>query len=154
MDFKEFSRAAERDIRKALEGSSPGVNVGTNEVEKFQGASYTALTVTPDGQNVGININLNQLYDMLQHGESYDSVIQKAVDQSEQFISEMPRFNVAELSSYETARDLLFVEVVGTKVNAEMLSRVPAHGHGGYLHGLPYAAGAAGGWRCHGADHQ
>lgn len=125
MDFKEFSRAAERDIREALESSSPGVSVGTNQIEKLQGVSYTALTVTPDSQNVGMNINLNQLYDMLQHGESYDSVIQKAVDQSEQFISEMPRFNVAELSSYETARDLLFVEVVGTKVNTEMLSKVP-----------------------------
>ena len=32
---------------------------------------------------------------------------------------------MAELSSYETAKDLLFVDVVGTKVNAEMLSKVP-----------------------------
>lgn len=125
MDFKEFSKAVEQDLREALEKSFPGVGIENNQIEKLQGASYTALTVVPDSQNVGMNINLNQLYDMLQHGESYDSVIQKAVDQSEQFISEVPRFNVAELSSYETARDLLFVEVVGTKVNAEMLSNVP-----------------------------
>lgn len=125
MDFKEFTTKAEQDIREALESSSPGVGIGTNQVEKLQGESYTALTVTPDGQNVGMNLNLNQLYDMLQRGESYDDVIQKAVDQAEHFISEMPRFNVAELSSYETAKDLLFIDVVGTKVNAEMLSKVP-----------------------------
>ena len=37
----------------------------------------------------------------------------------------MPRFDVAEISSYETAKDLLFVDVVGTKVNAKMLAKVP-----------------------------
>ena len=36
---------------------------------------------------------------------------------STSLLSNMPRFDVAELSSYETAKDLLFVDVVGTKVN-------------------------------------
>lgn len=125
MDFKEFTAMAEQDIREALERSSPGVGIGTNQIEKIQGESYTALIVTPDGQNVGMNLNLNQLYDMLQRGECYDDVGQRAVDQAEHFISEMPCFNVAELISYETAKELLFVDVVGTKVNAEMFSRVP-----------------------------
>ena len=125
MDFKEFTTRAEQDIRAALEDASPGVGVGMNPVEKLQGESYTAITLTPEGTNIGMNLNLNQLYDRMQRGESYDSVLQAAVDQAKEHLSNMPRFDVAELSSYETAKDLLFVDVVGTKVNAEMLAKVP-----------------------------
>lgn len=125
MDFKEFTTRAEQDIRAALEDASPGVGFGMNQVEKLQGESYTAITLTPEGTNIGMNLNLNQLYDRMQHGESYDSILQAAVDQAKEHLSNMPRFDVAELSSYETAKDLLFVDVVGTKVNAEMLAKVP-----------------------------
>ena len=125
MDFKEFTARAEQDIRAALEDASPGTGVGINQVEKLQGESYTAITLTPAGTNIGMNLNLNQLYDNLQRGESYETVISTAVDQAKEHLANMPRFDVSELSSYETAKDLLFVDVVGTKVNAEMLSRVP-----------------------------
>ena len=125
MDFKEFTTRAEQDIRAALEDASPGVGVGMNQVEKLQGESYTAITLTPEGTNIGMNLNLNQLYDRMQRGEDYDSILQAAVDQAKEHLSNMPRFDVAELSSYETAKDLLFVDVVGTKVNAEMLAKVP-----------------------------
>lgn len=125
MDFKEFTTRAEQDIRAALEDASPGVGVGMNQVEKLQGESYTAITLTPEGTNIGMNLNLNQLYDRMQSGEDYDSILQAAVDQAKEHLSNMPRFDVAELSSYETAKDLLFVDVVGTKVNAEMLAKVP-----------------------------
>ena len=125
MDFKEFTAMAGQDIREALEGTSPGIILSTNQIDKLQGESYSALTVRPDGQNIGMNINLNQLYELMQHGESYDSVIQRAVDQAESFVSDIPHFNVSELSSYETAKELLFVDVVGTKVNEDMLSNVP-----------------------------
>lgn len=82
MDFKEFTTRAEQDIRAALEDASPGVGVGMNQVEKLQGESYTAITLTPEGTNIGmnLNLNLNQLYDRMQRGESYDSILQAAVD--------------------------------------------------------------------------
>ena len=83
MDFKEFTTRAEQDIRAALEDASPGVGVGMNQVEKLQGESYTAITLTPEGTNIGMNLNLNQLYDRMQHGESYDSILQAAVDQAQ-----------------------------------------------------------------------
>ena len=98
MDFKEFTTRAEQDIRAALEDASPGVGVGMNQVEKLQGESYTAITLTPEGTNIGMNLNLNQLYDRMQRGESYDSILQAAVDQAKEHLSNMPRFDVAELS--------------------------------------------------------
>lgn len=125
MDFKEFTARAEQDIRTALEDSSPGVGVSTNQVEKLQGESYTAITLTPEGTNIGMNLNLNQLYDQMQQGNDYESVLQTAVEQAKEHLANMPRFDVDEISSYETAKDLLFVDVVGTKVNAEMLAKVP-----------------------------
>ena len=125
MDFKEFTVRAEQDIRAALDDASPGVGVKINRVEKLQGESYTAITLTPEGTNVGMNLNANQLYGRLQHGESYDRILKSAVDQAKEQLAHIPSFNIAELSSYETARELLFVDVVSTKANAEMLSKVP-----------------------------
>ena len=72
MDFKKFTQRAERDIRAALEDASPGTRVDVNQVEKLQGESYTAVTLTPEGTNMGMNLNLNQLYDMMQRGDSYE----------------------------------------------------------------------------------
>ena len=125
MDFKDFTQKAEQDIRAALEDASPGIEVRINQVEKLQEESYTAITLTPAGSNIGMNLNLNQLYDYLQRGESCEAVISSAVNQAKEHLASMPRFNISELSSYEAAKDLLFVDVVGTKVNAEMLSKVP-----------------------------
>ena len=125
MDFKEFTQKAEQDIRAALEDASPGIEVRINQVEKLQEESYTAITLTPAGSNIGMNLNLNQLYDYLQRGESCEAVISSAVNQAKEHLASMPRFNVSELSSYEAAKNLLFVDVVGTRVNAEMLSKVP-----------------------------
>lgn len=104
MDFKEFTTRAEQDIRAALEDASPGVGVGMNQVEKLQGESYTAITLTPEGTNIGMNLNLNQLYDRMQRGEDYDSILQATVDQAKEHLSNMPRFDVADLSSYRAVR--------------------------------------------------
>ena len=94
MDFKEFTTRAEQDIRAALEDASPGVGVGMNQVEKLQGESYTAITLTPEGTNIGMNLNLNQLYDRMQRGESYDSILQAAVDQAKEHLSNIQRLNM------------------------------------------------------------
>lgn len=125
MDFKEFTQRAEQDIRAALEDASPGTRVDVNQVEKLQGESYTAVTLVPEGTNMGMNLNLNQLYDSMQRGDSYEQVIRGALEQAKEQLKHMPRFNVSEISSYETAKELLFVDVVGTKVNAELLAKVP-----------------------------
>ena len=125
MDFKEFTQRAEQDIRASLEDASPGTRVDVNQVEKLQGESYTAVTLTPEATNMGMNLNLNQLYDSMQRGDSYEQVISGALEQAKEQLEHVPRFNVSELSSYETAKELLFVDVVGTKVNAELLAKVP-----------------------------
>ncbi len=125
MDFKEFTQRAEKDIRAALEDISPGTRVDVNQVEKLQGESYTAVTLVPEGTNMGMNLNLNQLYDSMQRGDSYEQVIRGALDQAKEQLGHMPRFNVSEISSYETAKELLFVDVVGTRINAELLAKVP-----------------------------
>ena len=48
-----------------------------------------------------------------------------ALDQVKEQPGLMPRFDVSEISSYENAKELLVVDVVGTKANAELLAKVP-----------------------------
>ena len=125
MDFKEFTRQVRQDLQTTLDAGFPGTRLEFNQVDKLQGESYTALTVTPSEKNIGMNINLDRLYDRVLKGESYDSVLQTAKDMANEMMNHTPQFKIPELTSYETAKDLLFVDVVGVQANAEMLQKVP-----------------------------
>ena len=125
MDFKEFTNKMEQDLKAALEDVSPGVSVRQSPVEKLQGESYSALTVMPEGDNVGVNVNLDRLYAEMQAGKSYDEVLDEAADQMAEVLGDMPQWDVSQLSSYDRAKNQLCVEVVGIAGNEEMLNNIP-----------------------------
>ncbi len=125
MNFKEFSERMENDLKNALAESFPGTDVQRREVEKMQSQSYTALSVSPENGKIAANVNLNRLYDQMEAGASYEEVMKSAVDQSQDFLENIPQFGVASLADYEQSKSLLFVEVVSAERNAEMLQKVP-----------------------------
>ena len=66
MDFKEFVNKLEQDLKDAMADISPGATVDVRSVEKLQDGSYTGITISPAGGNVGMNLNANQLFDQMQ----------------------------------------------------------------------------------------
>lgn len=125
MDFKEFTDRMEESLKVALEDGPQQASVVRRDVEKLQGQSYTALSVSPPDGNVGMNINLNALYEQMQDGASYQSVAAQALNQASIFLEDDPRFDVSRLTDYDQAKSLLVAEVVGAERNEAMLARVP-----------------------------
>ena len=38
------------------------------------GEAYEAVTVTPEGSNIGVNIGIDKFYDAMENGRSYDEL--------------------------------------------------------------------------------
>lgn len=125
MDFKEFADKLEQNLKVALEEGPLGAHVQRHEMEKMQGQSYTALTVVPADKNIGMNINVDAMYEQMQYGASYQNVLSHALSQATAFVQDSPQFDVESLTDYEQTRTKLFVEVVGAERNAAMLNKLP-----------------------------
>lgn len=125
MDFKEFVNKLEQDLKDFLSDTSPGAQVRQTPVEKLQAGSYTGISITPADTNVGMNINADQLYAQMQDGRSYEGVLAMALSQVEHGMHDMPAVDIQSITNYETAKNLLCFEVVGTKQNADMLANIP-----------------------------
>ena len=125
MDFKEFVNKLEQDLKDAMADISPGATVDVRSVEKLQEGSYTGITSSPAGGNVGMNLNANQLFDQMQDGQSYEGVLAVAVSTAERGLHDMPAVDVSELMNYEAAKKYLCFDVVGSDRNADMLEKVP-----------------------------
>ncbi|MDO5416461.1 MAG: DUF5688 family protein [Lachnospiraceae bacterium] len=124
MNFKEFGNSMKRDLEAYLRETNPDVVVKQINVEKLQGQSYAALSVVESG-SVGVNINLEELYERMNSGGSYNSVFYAAADIAESQLAHMPEFDLSAIVNYEEAKKHLCVEVVETARNAEMLEHVP-----------------------------
>ncbi|MDY4054307.1 MAG: DUF5688 family protein [Blautia sp.] len=125
MDFKEFVNKLEQDLKDAMADISPGATVDVRSMEKLQEGSYTGITISPAGGNVGMNLNANQLFDQMQDGQSYEGVLAVAVSTAERGLHDMPAVDVSELMNYEAAKKYLCFDVVGSDRNADMLEKVP-----------------------------
>ncbi|TCS73109.1 hypothetical protein [Muricomes intestini] len=73
MDFKEFANSMESSLNTHLKDSHPDIAVRQESVDKLQDESYTALSVMPAGDRIGVNINLDDLFDRMNSGSSYES---------------------------------------------------------------------------------
>ena len=125
MDFKEFVNKLEQDLKEALSDISPGAQVRQTPVEKLQAGSYTGISITPADTNIGMNLNANLLFAQMQEGRSYEGVLAVAVSQAERGLHDMPSVDVQAITNYETAKNLLCFEVVGTEQNADILANIP-----------------------------
>lgn len=67
-----------------------------NTVNKLN-ESYEAVTVTPEGSNIGVNIGIDKFYDAMENGRSYDEVVDKAVEVVNSGITQRPDFDIDSL---------------------------------------------------------
>lgn len=125
MDFNEFSYKIEKDITKVMKEQFPGAGIKREYVRKLQDSSYFALLISPANGSIGMNINLNLFYGMMQAGKSYEHVSQLAVAQAVGFLENVPEFELPDLTDYETVKNRLFVDLIGTQKNREMVFGIP-----------------------------
>ena len=124
MDYENFKEQFVADVKDRLAEQGADVKVSINEVNKLN-ESYEAITVTPEGSNIGVNMSLEKFYDAVQDGTPYDSVVDKAVDVINNGIDKRPEIDVAALTDYSQMKEKLAMEVVSAEANKDMLQNVP-----------------------------
>lgn len=124
MDYENFKEQFVADVKDRLAEQGADVKVSVNEVNKLN-ESYEAITVTPEGSNIGVNMSLEKFYDAVQDGTPYDSVVDKAVDVINNGIDKRPEIDVAALTDYSQMKEKLAMEVVSAEANKDMLQNVP-----------------------------
>lgn len=79
--------------------------------------SYEALTITPEGSHVGVNLNMDRFFEAYENGVPYDEVVNKATDVAEQGIKESPAVDIVSLTNYDIMKEKLAMEVVSSEAN-------------------------------------
>ena len=124
MDYESFKEQFVEDVKDHLYEQGAEVNVSVHEVNKLN-ESYEAITVTPDGSNIGVNIGIDKFYDAIENGRPYDEVVDKAVEVINNGINQRPDFDIDSLTDYSKMKETLAMEVVSAEANQEMLATVP-----------------------------
>ena len=125
MDYKEFKEQFVEAVKDKLEEMDLGdAKVDLQTVNK-PNESYEAMTVTPAGGNVGVNMNVNRFYDAVEDGMPFEEAVNRASEMVDNGIAQMPEVDIASLKDYEQMKDKLAMEVVSSEANAELLSTVP-----------------------------
>lgn len=124
MNFEEFKKQFVEDIKKQLDENGVVASVETHEVSKLN-ESYESITVTPEGSNVGVNVNMDRFFEALESGTDYDSIVDRAMDIVQKGIHERPAVDVASLTDYDQMKDKLVMEVVSIEANQDLLANVP-----------------------------
>ena len=124
MDYESFKEKFVEDVKDRLYEQGAEVDLSIHTVNKLN-ESYEAITVTPEGSNIGVNIGIDKFYGAVEDGRPYDEVVDKAVDVINNGINQRPDFDIESLSDYSQMKEKLAMEVVSAEANKEMLETVP-----------------------------
>lgn len=124
MNYEEFRESFIEDIKEALYLDGIEANISITEVNKVN-QSYEAITATPEGSSIGVNINIESFYTSHKLGEEYEAVVDKAVDIIETGFRDQPAVDIDSLTDYSKMKNKLVMEVVSAETNADVLKTVP-----------------------------
>lgn len=124
MEFDEFKEQLAEDLKQALYERDIEVRTDFNTVNKLN-ETYEAVTITPEGSNVGVNINVSGIYAEYESGIDYSEILSKTIDTVERGINDAPEVDVASLTDYNQMKEKLVMEVVSVETNRDMLEKIP-----------------------------
>ena len=125
MNYEEFRDRIAEDVKRELESrTGDGYEVQTHAVEKMN-ENYDALTVRPEGDVIGVNLNLEEFYKAYEDGHSYDDLVERAASRVGSALENQPDFDLDAIKDYDRMKETLSMEVVSARRNAELLSKVP-----------------------------
>lgn len=124
MNNEEFKNEFVEALKEKLSERGNDVDVKVSTVEKMN-QSYEAITITPEGSNIGMNMNLEVFAEAYESGVPFDEIVEQVTNKVEAHLADMPTFDVQSLTDYEQMKDKLSMEVVATDRNADLLAKVP-----------------------------
>lgn len=124
MNNEEFKNEFVEALKENLSERDNDVDVKVSTVEKMN-QSYEAITITPEGSNIGMNMNLEVFAEAYESGVPFDEIVEQVTNKVEAHLADMPTFDVQSLTDYEQMKDKLAMEVVAADRNADLLAKVP-----------------------------
>lgn len=126
MDFEEFREKLMEDLAQDLyENTGAEYSIETTSVKHLQNAGYEGIVVLPENASIGVNIDVQSLYNDLENGKTYEEVFDRAYQMIADGFDNQPNINIEELSNYDAMKEKLAIQVVSTERNAEMLEKIP-----------------------------
>lgn len=124
MNYEEFKNEFVEALQERLYERGNEVSISVNIVEKMN-ETYEAITVTPEGSNIGMNMNFGVFAEAYENGVGFDEIVEQVTHKVEDHLSNMPTFDVQSLIDYEQMKDKISMEVVAADRNADLLAKVP-----------------------------
>ena len=87
--------------------------------------NYEAMSVVPEGNNVGVNFNIENAFASYEHTDDYAGVLASATMVIADGLDRAPAIDVSALMDYENMKEKLSVEVISADANADLLANVP-----------------------------
>ena len=125
MNYETFKQEFAEDIKEKLyERGYDDVRISFNNVEKTN-QNYEAMSVVPEGSNVGVNFNIENAFANYEHTDDYAGVLASATMVIADGLDRAPAIDVSALMDYENMKEKLSVEVISADANADLLANVP-----------------------------
>ena len=125
MNYETFKQEFAEDIKEKLyERGYDDVRISFNNVEKTN-QNYEAMSVVPEGNNVGVNFNIENAFASYEHTDDYAGVLASATMVIADGLDRAPAIDVSALMDYENMKEKLSVEVISAEANADLLANVP-----------------------------
>ena len=125
MNYETFKQEFAEDIKEKLyERGYDDVRISFNNVEKTN-QNYEAMSVVPEGNNVGVNFNIENAFASYEHTDDYAGVLASATMVIADGLDRAPAIDVSALMDYENMKEKLSVEVISADANTDLLANVP-----------------------------
>lgn len=121
MDIEEFKEQLTADIMKEV---GDKMEFDFRKVEKLN-ESYEAITIKPEGCNIGMNLNVDKLFSDYKEGVLFGDLVDRSLDMIKHGLRNMPVFDADKFTDYEHMKNNLVMEVVSAEANAELLKTIP-----------------------------
>jgi len=124
MEYEKFKEQFVEDLKERLEAGGEKFSVDLNAVQKMN-QNYEAVTVKPEDAIIGVNLNMNEIYERYDRGMSYDTLVSEVAEKADRALHDHPDFNLEALQDYDQMKEKLSMEVVSAERNADLLEKVP-----------------------------
>ena len=125
MNNEEFKNEFVEALKEKLSERGNDVDVKVSTVEKMN-QSYEAITITPEGSNIGMNMNLEVFAEAYESGVPFNEIVEQVTNKVEAHLADMPTFDVQSLTDYRILHHCQVISIKGEsyrlKERKEMMS--------------------------------
>lgn len=127
MDYQEFIKTIENNVKSYLPKKYQSAAICINEIPKNNGVVKTALSFTPSEDGLAREIYLEGAYQEYCDNPSMENILTKAAQFIISAMEDTVVFNPEMVTDFQQAQDKIVLRVVNKDSNQEQLQSIPYH---------------------------